>query len=96
MLSLFMDQTDTPFFSSFFRLCPAAKVLFGFPLDMDPESEAIKTNRRFLAHASYMIDMLDRALNMLGPDVELLQEILSDRKHLLVLFLICPTLRRLI
>lgn len=47
---------------------------------MDPESEAIKTNRRFLAHASYMIDMLDRALNMLGPDAELLQEILSDRK----------------
>jgi hemoglobin-like flavoprotein len=55
---------------------------------MDPESEGIKTNRRFLAHASYMIDMLDRALNMLGPDVELLQEILSDRKFILGLFVI--------
>ena len=29
-------------------------------------------------HAVYMIQMLDTALNMLGPDIELLTEILLD------------------
>ena len=80
-LSVRMKLTSFVFVpSSFFQLCPAAKALFGFPLNMDPESDEMKGNRRFLAHAAYMIEMLDRALNMLGPDVELLQEILSDRE----------------
>ncbi|CAB9528302.1 Leghemoglobin Lb120 [Seminavis robusta] len=70
-------------FKHFFQRCPAAKVLFGFPVEMDAESEAIQNSKRFRSHASLMIDMLDRALNMLGPDVELLGEILSDlgKKH---------------
>ena len=29
-------------------------------------------------HASYMIQMLDTALNMLGPDIELLTEIMVE------------------
>ena len=65
---------------SFFQRCPAAKVLFGFPEEMDPECESMLTNKRFILHASNMINMLDRALNMLGPDAELLDEILTDRK----------------
>ena len=34
-------------------------------------------------HASYMIQMLDTALNMLGPDIELLSEIMAElgQKH---------------
>lgn len=36
-----------------------------------------------MAHAQYMISMLDKALNLLGPDAELLAEIMSElgKKH---------------
>jgi len=41
------------------------------------------TSKRFLMHAAYLIQMLDTALNMLGPDSELLAEIMMDlgKKH---------------
>lgn len=73
----------TILFKHLFAKCPPAKVLFGFPITMDPGSEEMQTNKRFLQHAAYMIQMLDRALNMLGPDSELLGEILGDlgKKH---------------
>lgn len=34
-------------------------------------------------HASYLIQMIDTALNMLGPDIELLTEIMTElgQKH---------------
>lgn len=40
----------------------------------------MQQSKAFVKHATYMIEMLDRALNMLGPDAELLGEILSDCK----------------
>lgn len=73
----------TVLFAHLFRKCPESKVLFGFPPDMDPGSDEMQQSKHFLQHASNMINMLDRALNMLGPDAELLAEILSDlgKKH---------------
>lgn len=70
-------------FSKLFEKCPPTKVLFGFPITMDPNGEEMLRSKRFKQHAAYMISMLDRALNMLGPDAELLEEILSDlgKKH---------------
>jgi Globin len=61
-----------------FIASPEAKVLFGFPYDMDPNSPDMLTSKRFILQGSYMIKMLDTALCMLGPDVELLSEILHD------------------
>ena len=52
--------------------------MFGFPIDMDSSVENLKKSRRFAAHAVFMIDMLDRSLNLLGPDAELLEEIMAD------------------
>jgi hemoglobin-like flavoprotein len=77
------EVAGTILFKHFFTACPGAKVLFGFPEDMDPGSESMTQSKRFIMHASNMIDMLDRALNMLGPDAELLAEILTDlgKKH---------------
>ncbi|CAB9521805.1 Leghemoglobin Lb120 [Seminavis robusta] len=77
------EVAGTILFMHLFELCPATKVLFGFPMDMDPRCEEVKNSPRFQTHAKYMINMLDRALNMLGPDAELLGEILSDlgKKH---------------
>ena len=68
---------------SLFTKCPKIKTLFGFPLDLDPGYQTLHKSRRFMTHARYMISMLDKALNLLGPDAELLEEIMSDlgKKH---------------
>jgi hemoglobin-like flavoprotein len=50
--------------------------LFGFPIDTDVTSEELLKSKRFLAHAIYFIQMIDTAVNMLGPDIELLTEIM--------------------
>jgi methyl-accepting chemotaxis protein len=63
---------------SLFEKCPQAKVLFGFPIDIDPTSPEVLTSKRFLMHAAYLIQMIDTALNMLGPDIELLTEIMTE------------------
>lgn len=50
---------------------------------MDPDSNAMKKSSRFLQHARYMIQMLDKALSLLGPDSQTLAEVLNDlgKKH---------------
>jgi hypothetical protein len=53
-------------------------VLFGFPIDIDPTSPEVLTSKRFIMHAAYLIQMIDTALNMLGPDIELLTEIMTE------------------
>lgn len=65
-------------FQALFEKCPQAKPLFGFPIDIDPTSKELLASRRFKMHAIYMIQMLDTALNMLGPDIELLTEIMQE------------------
>jgi methyl-accepting chemotaxis protein len=69
---------------SLFSKCPQAKVLFGFTIDIDPHSPELLKSKRFLAHAAYMIQMLDTALNMIGPDLEMLTEIMHElgTKHI--------------
>jgi len=52
--------------------------LFGFPIDIDPTSKDLLESKRFKMHAVYMIEMLDTALQMLGPDIELLTEIMLE------------------
>ena len=63
---------------SLFEKCPQAKVLFGFPIDIDPSSPELLNSKRFIMHAAYLVQMLDTALNMLGPDIELLTEIMLE------------------
>jgi hemoglobin-like flavoprotein len=57
---------------------PTCKVLFGFPIDIDPNSAELLQSKRFTMHAAYLVQMLDTALNMLGPDIELLTEIMQE------------------
>lgn len=73
----------TILFKDFFKRCPPAKVLFGFPIGMDPESESVVKSKRFLQQASYMVQMLDKAIALVGPDAETLAAILFDlgKKH---------------
>jgi Globin len=65
-------------FQRLFAKQAAAKVLFGFPIDIDPNDPELIKSKRFVMHGSYLIQMLDTALNMLGPDIELLTEIMRD------------------
>ena len=61
---------------------PEAKAIFGFDTKADVEKELAKSPR-FTKHAKYFIQMIDKALGMLGPDIDLLTEILLDlgQKH---------------
>jgi hemoglobin-like flavoprotein len=61
---------------SLFRTLPQAKVLFGFPLDMNVE--ATSGSRRFLTHAAFLIEMIEKALNMLGKADDDLTVLLTD------------------
>lgn len=66
-----------------FTLEPDAQRIFGFPKDMDPQAEEVVRSARFIKHAKYFIQMIDKALSMLGPDIEILTEILLElgEKH---------------
>lgn len=35
-------------------------------------------SKRFVAHAAHLIQMIGNAINMLGPDIEMLTEIMQD------------------
>jgi hemoglobin-like flavoprotein len=53
-------------------------VLFGFPMDLDTGDEELLKSKRFLAHATYLLTMIESSLDMLGPDIELLTEIMDE------------------
>jgi hemoglobin-like flavoprotein len=50
---------------------------------MDPTAAESLKSQRFIKHAKYFIQMIDKALGMLGPDIEILTEILLElgEKH---------------
>lgn len=62
---------------------PGAQRIFGFPKDLNPQSQEVLKSARFVKHAKYFIQMIDKALSMLGPDIEILTEILMElgEKH---------------
>jgi len=64
--------------SSLFQECPEAKRLFGFPVDVDVHSSTLVESQNFIAHSTYFVELFDTAFNMLGPDTELLTEIMQD------------------
>mmetsp|Transcript_23450 Transcript_23450/g.50827 ORF Transcript_23450/g.50827 Transcript_23450/m.50827 type:complete len:161 (+) Transcript_23450:293-775(+) len=68
----------TYLFQYLFKRCPDAKVLFGFHIDVDTDSPKLLESKRFLTHAKYLVQMLDTAFNMLGPDDALLTDIMID------------------
>lgn len=51
-------------FQKLFLRCPDAKLLFGYPADLDTHSESFLCSRRFKGHSAYFIEMLDKALDM--------------------------------
>jgi hypothetical protein len=54
------------------------KTLFGFPIDVDPKSKEVIESKRFVTDASYFIRAFDASLSLLGPDIELLTEVMIE------------------
>jgi hemoglobin-like flavoprotein len=52
--------------------------MFGLDSFDDPYSEKVLTKTEFIVKAQNIISMFDVTLSMLGPDLELLTEILKD------------------
>jgi nitric oxide dioxygenase len=61
-----------------FKRCPETKVLFGFSQDIEPDSPELLKSKNFVRHSAYLIQMIDTAVNLLGPDIETLTEIMYD------------------
>ena len=70
-------------FISLFEACPQVKVLFGFPIDVDPRSDALLKSKRFALHASFLVEMIEKTVQMLGDDNETLTKNLTElgQKH---------------
>jgi hemoglobin-like flavoprotein len=60
---------------SFFIRCPEAQSLF----DSANASLAISDDEKYTQQGALVIQMLDTALNMMGPDLEALTEMLIDQ-----------------
>ena len=65
-------------FQHLFVHCPEAKPLFGFPADLDTNSSYLLTSTRFLKHASFLINMVDKIIHTIGVDNEGLSEKLQE------------------
>ena len=66
-----------------FEIEPSTKTVFDYRVDHTPTHEELKEFGH-LGHAVRMFEMFDAALNMLGPDMETLNEILTDlgKRHI--------------
>lgn len=53
-------------------------IVLGFPSTMDPNSESVQKNKRFRSHSKYFVQLLDRALDMIGPADDVLTDILEE------------------
>jgi hemoglobin-like flavoprotein len=62
--------------------CPEAKRLFGF--SVDAPIDEIRGSKRLLIHASFIVEMIEKALDMLGGDDTELTEFMTDlgKKHI--------------
>jgi hemoglobin-like flavoprotein len=58
--------------------------LFGFPRDIDPRSQALLENQRFLGHATFLLSMIGKTVELLGEDDETLEKDLLalGKKHM--------------
>jgi hypothetical protein len=67
-----------------FEKVPQTKKIFGFPLDTDPKSKDVIESNRFRIHSELLMGMFDVVLDMLGPDMFMLEEVLPElgEKHL--------------
>lgn len=79
----YKEQGGIILFQNLFEMCPQVKVLFGFPIDVDPRSNELLKSKRFALHASFLMEMMEKTVQMLGDDNETLTKNLTElgQKH---------------
>jgi len=72
-----------PHTHSLFTEAKSSMALFGLPSTTDVNDTTTLHSKRFQLHAGFLVTMIDGALNLLGPDEDLLLELLLElgRKH---------------
>jgi hemoglobin-like flavoprotein len=53
-------------------------IVLGFPATMDPNCAEVQKNKRFRAHSKHFVQLIDRALDMIGPADDVLTDILEE------------------
>ena len=74
----YLDVVGPKLYTKFFVLEPEAMPVLGFPKTMDPTCEKIQASGRFRAHSKFFVQLLDRALDMIGPADDVLTDILHE------------------
>ncbi len=66
-----------------FELDPSAAEVFHFEKDSPFDDDDFYRSEKLVRHAMMFINMLDRALQLLGPDIAMMSEILNElgQKH---------------
>jgi hemoglobin-like flavoprotein len=66
----------------FFEIDASAKTVFSFGKDTELNDDFFKSDR-LIKHAKYFVQMIERAIGLLGPDIELLTDVLLQlgEKH---------------
>ncbi|CAJ1936885.1 unnamed protein product [Cylindrotheca closterium] len=79
----FEETVGIQLFQNFLTLQPNAKLALGLPKDLDITSRAtMEENKRFAKKASYFVKffllMIGKVVDMLGPDMDTVEDILLD------------------
>jgi hemoglobin-like flavoprotein len=74
----YAEDLGRDLFIKFFDRKPEAKAIFGFDSKKMKNDEDFYKSRAFLAHGKHFVSILNRAFDMLGPNLEMLTEILLD------------------
>jgi len=77
----YAETTGRGLFIRFFREEPGAMAVFGFTKDGDDDdadADAVYESQQFLDVGKNFIEIVDQAVDMLGPDLEVLAEVLID------------------
>jgi hemoglobin-like flavoprotein len=61
-----------------FKIEPATIELFGFPSDTDYANPEMSSNKKFMTKGVVLIKAIDTAVQLLGPDLYPLEEVLFD------------------
>jgi hypothetical protein len=75
----YAETTGRGLFIRFFREEPGAKAVFGFNKSGDDgDGDSVYDSQQFLAVGKNFIEIVDQAVDMLGPDLEVLVKVLID------------------
>jgi hemoglobin-like flavoprotein len=74
----YAEELGKILFIKFFILAPEAKKIFGFDTKSMKSDDDFFNSPRFLAHGKHFVLMLNKAVDLIGPNLDMLTEILLE------------------